>query len=89
MAVKNREEINIGDILTYWFRVDKYRIAYTNSKDSDQPEYRRNLDRPYQLNSTLLRNLSQATPRRHMIKYSTMQKHGDKPPSQYLSLIYK
>ena len=68
IAVKDREEMNIGDILTYWLRVDKYRIACANSKDSDQPEYTRNLGRSYQLNSTLLRNLYQATPRWHMRK---------------------
>ena len=68
MAIKDREEMNIGDILTHWLRVDKNRIACTNSKDSDQPDYTRILVRPYQLNSTLLRNLSQATPRWHMRK---------------------
>ena len=63
ITVKDREEMDIGDNLTYWLRVDKYHIACTNSKDSDQPEYTRHLVRPYQLNSTLLRSSSQATPR--------------------------
>ena len=54
IAVKDLEEMKIGDILTYWLRVDKYRIACTNSKDSDQPEYTSNMVRPYQLNSTQL-----------------------------------
>ena len=50
ITVKDREEMDIGDNLTDWLHVDKYRIACTNNKDSDQPEYTRHLVRPYQLN---------------------------------------
>ena len=49
IAVKDREEMNTADILSYWPRVNKYRFACLNSEDSDQLVYLRNLVGPYQI----------------------------------------
>ena len=54
IAVKDREEMNTGDILSYWLRVNKYRTSCVNSEDSDQPVYSRTLVRPYHLHNTYL-----------------------------------